>query len=106
MLGRVNVFEPVCNWSNAPPCATLSPTTERTTHMSSMHEPTCGNRSLTSMPLCPYGRNAHGDFINPPIFPSANVSGRLKGSGFPSYLASEGLGSNVSTLEGPPCMNR
>ena len=50
-----------------------------------------GNRSLTSTPLCPYGRNSQGDFMSPPIFPSANVSGRLNGSGLPSYSVQRGL---------------
>ena len=54
MLGRVNVFEPVCSCSVAPPCATLSPTIERMTHMSSACFATFGKSSLISMPLWPY----------------------------------------------------
>jgi hypothetical protein len=36
---------------------------------------------------------------------SPNVNPRLNGMGFPSSWMSRGLGSNVSMLEGPPCMN-
>src|SRR4051794_22444909 len=53
MLGRTNVSEPVCSSSSAPPCRELEANMELITHRSSMHAPTCGNNSLTSMPLRP-----------------------------------------------------
>ena len=41
-------------------------------------------------------RNSHGDFNRLPTLFSANVSGRLNGSGLPWSAVSLGFGSNVS----------
>ena len=62
------------------------------------------NSSLTSMPLRPYFLNPNGDRIAAPVFRS--VRRLVEGRGLPWYLSSIGLGSNVSTCDGPPFMNR
>ena len=61
---------------------------------------TCENNSLTSMPLCPYFLNLKGEGKAAPVLRSV---GKFSiGSAFPAYLSSDGLGSKVSTCEGPP----
>ena len=60
--------------------------------------------SLTSMPLWPYFWNAKGERRAAPVLRSVRRFGA--GSGLPWYFASNGLGSNVSTCDGPPFMNR
>src|SRR5262245_44461453 len=79
-------------------------TIERITAMSSMHDPTCENRSLTSIPLCPYLRKPNGDGSAAPVLLSVRrlEAGKLR----PAYRARSGLGSKVSTWDGPPFMNR
>src|SRR6266404_1639056 len=77
---------------------------ERITQMSSMHSPTCGKSSLTSMPLLPYFLKVKGDFISPPVFRSC--CGVSPGRGCPSNLSSTGFGSKLSTCESPPFMKR
>ena len=62
------------------------------------------NSSLTSMPLWPYFWNLNGDRIAAPVLRSVRRFGF--GSGLPWYLSSSGLGSNVSTCDGPPFMNK
>src|SRR5262245_6101827 len=77
---------------------------ERMTQMSSMCSAVFAKISLTSMPDWPYFRNLYGDFIAAPVFRSVR---RLPvGMGLPWYLSSIGLGSKVSTCDGPPFMNR
>ena len=73
--------------------------------MSSMHlGRTCANSSLTSMPLWPYFLNLNGDANAAPVLRSV---GRLRAAAAcRAYLSSSGLGSNVSTCDGPPFMNR
>src|ERR1700736_1558340 len=71
--------------------------------MSSMHSAVLANSSLTSMPLWPYFLKANGDPNPAPVLRSV---GRLDGKGLPAYFVSAGLGSNVSTCDGPPFMNR
>src|SRR5688572_3240379 len=57
------------------------------------------------MPLCPYGLNAQGLLSRLAV--GANVTrGLANGSGLPWSRSSSGLGSNVSTCDGPPFMNR
>ena len=102
--GRVNVPVKVC--SSAAPWSTPSPTIERTTQRSSAHSRMLGSKSLIGRPLCPQFLKVHGDFIKLPVFPAANVSGCLIGSGLPWLASRYGLGSKVSIDEGPPCMNR
>src|SRR5579884_2870002 len=75
---------------------------ERMTQISSMQRATCGNSSLTSMPLWPYFWNLNGDGSNLPaafwrVVPSLD---------WPAYFSSAGLGSKVSTCDGPPFMNK
>src|SRR3954470_14198188 len=76
------------------------PVIERMTHRSSAHCDKCGNRSLIGSPLWPRGANLNGDGNAAPVLRSV---GRLGvGSGLSAYRSSSGLGSNVSTWEGPP----
>src|SRR6185295_13325525 len=60
-----------------------------------------GKSSLTSVPLCPYFRNlkAVGKAVLPFVLPPFWKS---EGSALPDCLSSAGLGSKVSTCEGPP----
>ena len=77
---------------------------ERMTQMSSIISPTFGNNSLTSIPASPYLLNLNGDLSNPPVLRSVDksaASGR-----WPLYLSNAGLGSKVSTCEGPPFINK
>ena len=73
--------------------------------MSSMHSAVLANSSLTSMPLWPYFWNANGDPKPAPVLRSVR-SDSVAGSDLPAYFESAGLGSNVSTCDGPPFMNR
>jgi len=74
-------------------------------HKSSTISATCGNKSLTGNPLSPYRRNFHGLLSRFPCL--ANVTfGRSNGGGLPWSRSSIGFGSNVSTCDGPPFMNR
>src|SRR5262245_12724488 len=70
-----------------------------------MQEATCGNSSLTSIPLCPCFLNFHGEASRLPVAANSNL-GLAIGSGLPSISVSLGFGSKVSTCETPPCMNR
>ena len=67
--------------------------------------PTCGNRSLTGMPLSPYRRNFHGQLSTFPTLLNC-VGWVLTLIGCPCSRSSLGLGSNVSICDGPPSMNR
>ena len=60
--------------------------------------------SLTSIPDWPYLLKLKGDFISVPVRRSVLIS--AAGGFWPLYLVSAGLGSNVSTCDGPPFMNR
>ena len=105
MLGRTWDSEPVWSLSKAPPWASLVPCTALSTHSSSASAPTLGNNSLTQRPQSPWGRNAQGERRRLPVW--ANwTRGFAKGRGLPESRASRGLWSNVSTWDGPPCMNR
>src|SRR5205807_734113 len=57
----------------------------------------------TSIPLLPHRSNRSGDGMNPVplLFLYKSPVGCC-----PSYFASAGFGSNVSTCDGPPFMNR
>src|SRR5687767_10383244 len=90
MLGRMNVSDPVCISSSAPPCREFDPHIDLMKQMSSTFFANRGNRSLTHAPLCPYCLNAHGDCSR------LNVSldttfGRANGSGFPWSRFNSGL---------------
>ena len=76
---------------------------ERTTHRRSADSATCGKSSLTSIPLWPYFWKENGEGNAAPVLRSVRY---VTGRGLPAYLASSGLGSNVSTCDGPPFMNR
>src|SRR5690242_6173726 len=77
---------------------------DRITHTSSIHDPSFGKISLTSIPLCPYFSNLNGDPSRAPVLRS--VFRLEEGIGLPVYFCSSGLGSNVSTWEGPPFRKR
>jgi hypothetical protein len=82
---------------------------DRITQMSSMQAPTCGNSSLTGSPLRPYCLNEYGE-PNSPVCGARATFGIPRampsGTAFPSSLVRSGFGSNVSTWDGPPPMNR
>ena len=65
----------------------------------------CGNSSVTSMPLSPWGRAENGEGISPPRL-GRFVAAAMACGRWPAYWASIGLGSKVSTCDGPPFMNR
>src|SRR5258705_10358293 len=65
-----------------------------------MHSPILGNKSLTSMPLWPYFLNLNGDGNAAPVLRSVLMYS--PGKGLPAYLSRDGLGSKLSTWEGPP----
>ena len=71
--------------------------------MSSMCSAVLANSSLTSMPLSPYGWNLNGEGNAAPVFRSVRS---VSGSGCPACFASAGLGSNVSTCDGPPLQKK
>src|SRR5882757_2776022 len=73
--------------------------------MSSTQVEMCGNNSLTGVPDWPYCLKDHGDCKRFPVFVRSNF-GFSKGRGFPLSFASRGFGSNKSTCDGPPDMNR
>src|SRR5689334_17444826 len=73
---------------------------ERTTAMSSAWTAVFANSSLISSPLLPYFENLNGDGNAAPVFLS--VRRYSPGNGWPAYFVSAGLGSNVSTCDGPP----
>ncbi len=77
---------------------------DRMKQMSSTHSPTCGQISLTSMPLCPYFLKLNGDRSSVPVFRS--VATNPPGSGWPWYFSSIGFGSKQSTCDAPPFMKR
>src|SRR4051794_32846598 len=77
---------------------------ERMTQMSSMHWPTFLKRSLTSMPDWPYLLNLNGEGKAAPVRRSVRRVGI--GRILPANLARAGLGSKVSTWDGPPFMKR
>src|SRR5258706_12833580 len=75
-----------------------------------MHKPTpppatFGNNSLTSAPDCPCFENLNGDCKIFPVFVRINF-GNSNGGACPLYFTSEDFGSNVSTCEGPPDINK
>jgi hypothetical protein len=104
MLGRISRASPQFisisdgSWLGTSACI------ERMTAMSSMLRAVCANSSLTSMPLSPYFWNVNGDGKAAPVLRSVRRFSR--GSGLPAYFSRAGLGSNVSTCDGPPFMNR
>src|SRR6516164_2005705 len=105
MLGRENACSPVFIWRQAPLWLMLSATIERITHRSSTHEATVGNSSLTSIPAFPCFLNLNGDgrLLTVRVRTSLGCS---NGNGLPTKSASFGLGSNRSTCDGPPDMNK
>src|SRR5580692_13212323 len=77
---------------------------ERITQTSSIASPSLGKISLISMPLLPQCRKVKGEPSRLPVLRS--VFRLPLGMGWPLYFCSIGLGSNVSTWEGPPLRNR
>src|SRR6266404_9506368 len=83
----------------------LSPYMERIRHMSSTQVARLGNSSLTSVPHSPYFLNLYGEASRFPVRVRSSF-GRSNGNALPLSVASRGLGSNKSTCDGPPDMNR
>ena len=77
---------------------------ERMTAISSIDSAVFANNSLTSIPLWPYFWNLNGDGNAAPV--GRSVFKVSPGRFLPAYWASSGLGSNVSTCDGPPFMNK
>src|SRR4051812_1601842 len=103
MLGRPCMPLPVCRKKLACVCSLKLLVIERTTARSSAQVATWGNKSLTHMPLRPYWRNFHGQ---PSVLPLLLycVGSIFILNGWPCSFVSSGLGSNVSTCDGPPSM--
>src|SRR5262249_47977621 len=93
-LGRASLVEPVFMNTVATSCAGISVYIDRITARSSTISPSFGKTSLTSMPERPFFENLNGDAYATPSVP---------GIVFPSYCASDGFGSHVSTCDGAPC---
>ena len=72
---------------------------ERMTAISSACRAVRENNSLISKPDSPCRSNLNGDGSAAPVLRSV---ASVLGTGLPAYRASAGLGSNVSTCEGPP----
>src|SRR5438067_539953 len=105
MLGRENACSPVFICRQAPLWLMLSATIDLITQMSSMHEPMCGNSSLTSIPDCPCFWNLNGDWSRLPVRVLTSL-GMAKGNGLPLSCLRRDLGSKVSIWLGPPDMNK
>ena len=104
MLGRVGCVSPEFIMSREGSWLGTLVCIDRTTHSLSACLAISGNRSLTSMPLLPCLANLNGDIIRPRV-PRSVL--RPAAEGFlPLCLARAGLGSKVSTCDGPPFMNR
>src|SRR5262249_31632456 len=73
--------------------------------ISSTHWATWGKRELTGIPLCPCCLNSHGELRTLPTL-SNWVGWTLALMGWPCSFSRRGLGSKVSTWEGPPSMKR
>src|SRR5260370_9626407 len=69
-----------------------------------MRSPSFGKISLISIPLWPHFLTWNGDASRLPVFRS--VLRLPEGIGLPLYFVSIGLGSKVSTCEGPPFRNK
>src|SRR6185436_209341 len=76
---------------------------ERITQRSSAISAVYGKSSLTSSPLAPYFLNENGDGKAVPVLRSVR---KLTGIGLPAHFFSEGLGSKLSSCDGPPFMKR
>src|SRR5688572_9632174 len=103
MLGRIGWVLPQVIKSKPGSWLGTSVHIDRTTHTSSITFASSGYSSLTSMPALPYLANLNVDFIRA-------VLRRLRfladSGSWPWYFARAGFGSNVSTWDGPPFMNR
>ncbi len=86
-------------------CSEKFETTDRMIARSSTCVATWGKRSLTGMPLSPYWRNFQGLLSTLPTLLNW-VGWVLTLIGWPCSRSSRGLGSNVSTWDGPPSMYR
>src|SRR3569623_994528 len=78
---------------------------DRMTQMSSMQRAILGKISLTSIPASPCLANLYGEGISLPLLRRI-VLMRSFGGSCPAYFSRAGFGSNVSTCDGPPFMNR
>src|SRR6185295_17841486 len=76
---------------------------DRITHRWSADSAVYGKSSLTSSPLLPYFLNENGDGKAVPVLRSVR---KLTGIGLPAHFFSKGLGSKLSSCDGPPFMKR
>ena len=78
---------------------------DRITHRSSANRATWGNNSLTGSPDSPHRLNLNGDGIKPPVLFSV-VRLTVPAGRWPANWARAGFGSNVSTCDGAPFIQR
>src|SRR5665213_1047316 len=76
------------------------------THRSSAQPATLGNNSLTSRPDCPCLANLNGEARHVLVLYFLTSLETSRSIGLPLSRARRGLGSNVSTCDGPPGMKR
>src|SRR5215469_765659 len=103
MDGRVAAIFPVWNRLRAGVCVGLKVYIDLMTQISSITDAMLGRRLETYTPSPPYCLNSTGDGSRPPVVRSVRSStdeGRC-----PWYFESDGLGSNMSSCDGPPTMN-
>src|SRR5258708_4443904 len=105
MLGRVGCVSPEFIIKNDGSWLGRLVCIERMMHRSSIQRLRLGKSSLTSIPAWPCLANLKGDGIRVP-FVRRMVLTSSAGGAFPEYFSRAGLGSNVSTCEGPPFMKR
>ena len=86
-------------------CTGTSVCIERTTQRSSAKRATSGNSSLISNPDWPCRLNLNGEGSSPPV-PFSVVRPAVLAGRCPAYWSRAGLGSNVSTCEGAPFIQR
>src|SRR3954471_10316393 len=100
MEGRPENLSPQFIMNNEGSWLGRSVNMERITQRSSACRAVWEKISLISRPLCPYFLNVNGDLRRLPVLRS--VLTLPVGAALPLNLSSSGLGSKVSTCEGPP----
>src|SRR5262245_33652182 len=106
MLGLPTTGVPVLSCRHPQAWAAVSAYSDRITHRSSANFAVCGNRLLIGSPLLPWFLNSNGLRIKWPTGRLFDPTFVLPVYGLPLYLSSSGFGSNVSTWDGAPFMNR
>src|SRR5688572_25730936 len=112
MHGNPGCGRPVCMKVTAGSWLIGSECSERMTHSSSAIVARCGSTSVISLPLLPLLPDLHGvetvvDLLWLHVMRVTRCSPRTDfGMSLPCNSWSFGLGSNRSTCDGPPAMNR